>query len=241
MASPSRSAGAASVPATHSAHVNVGSAERVASAVGGGLLALYGLTRGSLGGALLATVGGVLAYRGVSGHCPAFQALGVSTAEAEPRPVEVETAVTVNRPRPEVYEFWQRLENLPSFMHHLRRVDRLDGNRSHWVAKGAGPLPDIEWDAETTQFRQNEVIAWRSLPGADVDNAGHVRFEDGPNGGTEVHVRIGYRPPAGAAGASVAGWFSPLLEQIVKEDVRRFKHVLEAGEVPTIDGQPTGT
>lgn len=240
MATPYQGARASGAPAYESAHVNVGSTERIASAVGGGLLAVLGLTRGSVGGALLAAVGGVLAYRGVSGHCPAFQALGVSTADSQPHPVEIETAVTVNRPRAEVYDFWRTLENLPRFMHHLRRVDRRDGNRSHWVAKGTGPLPDVEWDAETTQDRENDVIAWRSLPGADVDNAGHVRFTDAPGDGTEVHVRISYRPPAGAIGTTVAKWLDPVLEQMVKEDVRRFKRIMETGEVPTIDGQPKG-
>ena len=214
------------VPAHGSAHINVGSAERIASAVGGGVL--------------LAAAGCVLAYRGLSGHCPAFAALGLNTAEARGHPVEVETAVTVYRPRDEVYAFWRSLENLPRFMHHLRRVERRDGNRSRWVAKGTGPLPDVAWDAETTQDRENELLAWRSLPGADVDNAGRVRFSDAPNGGTEVHVLITYRPPAGTVGSTVAKWLDPVLGQMVKEDVRRFKRIMETGEVPTTDGQPSG-
>src|SRR5690606_4832794 len=135
---------------------------------------------------------------------------------------------------------WWRLENLPRFMHHLRSVRELGGGRSHWVAKGPGPLPDVEWLAEITDEEENEVLAWRSLPGADVTNAGHVRFADAPGGGTEVRVRISYRAPAGAAGAAVARRLDPVFGQMVKEDVRRFKHLLEAGEVPTTEGQPSG-
>ncbi|MDX1531217.1 MAG: SRPBCC family protein [Rhodothermales bacterium] len=213
---------------------NVGDLERIASAVGGGVLALYGLSRGSLGGVALAAAGGVLVHRGVSGHCPAFAALGVSTAgeQAGPAPVEVNRSVTVNKPRAEVYAFWRELEHLPRFMEHLRRVEALDAERSRWTAKGPGPAPDLTWEARITEERENEALAWESLPGADVHNAGHVRFADAPGGGTEVHVRIGYRPPAGPVGATVAGWLSPVLHQMVKEDVRRFKHLLEAGEVP---------
>ena len=228
-------------PAFGSSRINVGSAERAASTVGGGLLALAGLLRGGLGGTALVATGGVLLYRGVSGHCPVFEAAGVSTAASDAsNAVEIETSVTVNRPRAEVYAFWRTLENLPTFMHHLRSVDQQAGQRSRWVAKGPGGLPDIAWDASLDAARENELLRWHSLPGADVENAGEVRFRDAPAGGTEVHVRISYRPPAGEVGAAVARWLDPVLRQMVKEDVRRFKHILETGEVPTTEGQPSG-
>jgi len=224
-----------------SSHRNVGDAERVASTVGGALLALYGLSRRSPVGLALAGLGGVLVYRGATGHCPAFAALGVSTADgATPAPVQVVEAVTVAVPRERAYAFWRRLENLPRFMHHLERVRDLGDGRSHWVATGPGPLPDIEWLAEITEERENEVLAWRSLLGADMVNAGHVRFADAPGGGTEVRVRIAYQAPGGAVGASVAKRLDPLFGRMVKEDIRRFKHLLEAGEIPTVDGQPSG-
>jgi uncharacterized membrane protein len=213
-----------------------GDAERVASAVGGALLTLYGLSRRSLGGAALAGLGGVLAYRGATGRFPLVGVAGGAT----PAPVQVVEAVTVTVPRAEAYAFWRRLENLPRFMHHLRSVRDLGDGRSHWVAKGPGPLPDIEWLAEIIEEREGEVLAWRSLPGADVVNGGHVRFTDAPGGGTAVHVRISYHAPGGAAGAALARRLDPVFGQMVKEDVRRFKHVLEAGEVPTTDGQPSG-
>ena len=219
---------------------NVGELERIASTVGGGLLTLLGLGRRSLGGLALAGVGGVLLYRGTTGHCPAYQQLGMSTAETTPEPVEIAEALTVNAPRGEVYAFWRKLENLPRFMHHLRRVDDLGGTRSRWTAKGPGPLPDLTWEAEVVQETPDELLVWRSLPGADVSNAGHVTFKDAPHGGTEIHARIAYRPPAGAVGATLARWLDPVLGQMVKEDIRRFQHIIETGEVPTIDGQPRG-
>ncbi len=225
-----------------SARGNVGHTERIASAVGGGLLALYGLSRKSAGGVALAAAGGALVARGVSGYCPAYGALGTSTAEGEtaPLPVEVAESLTVRRPRAEVYAFWRKLENLPRFMHHLERVTELDGRRSRWEAKGPGPIPDLSWEAEIVEERPGELLAWRSLPGADVENAGHVRFEDAPDGGTEIHARIAYRPPAGPLGAAVARWLDPVLGQMVRDDVRRLKNLLEAGEIPTTEGQPSG-
>src|SRR5437763_1738678 len=121
-------------------HVNVGDTERWLSAVGGGALALYGLKRGGLGGALLLAAGGALVYRGYTGHCSAYAALRMNTAEpAEPREyfkrgIHVEESITVDRPAADLYAFWKQLENLPTFMDHLQSVTRIDDTRSHWVA-----------------------------------------------------------------------------------------------------------
>jgi len=230
-------------PAEGTSHVNVHEVERIVSAAAGGLLAAYGLTRGSLGGAALAALGSVLVYRGASGHCPGYAALGVDTAgyDANAWAVEVHASVTVNAPRQEVYARWRELERLPTFMEHVESVVDLGAGRSRWRARAPKGLGRIEWDAEIVEDRKGEALAWRSLPGADVDNAGVVRFEDAPGDrGTEVHARIAYRPPAGALGGAVARWMDPVLSQTVKEDVRRFKRLIETGEVPTIEGQSSG-
>lgn len=220
---------------------NVSEPERLASTVGGGLLALYGLSRKSVGGALLAGIGGALVYRGTTGHCPVYGQLGVSTAEDEPGgTVEIVESVTVNVPRSEAYGFWRTLENLPRFMHHVRTVEETSATRSRWTAKGPGPLPDLSWEADIVEDVPGERIVWRSLPDADVVNAGHVSFRDAPGSGTEVHARISYRPPAGPAGRAIARRLDPVFGQMVKNDVRRFKNVIETGEVPTTEGQPTG-
>ena len=228
--------------ASGSSRINVGRNERAASAVVGGLLALLGLSRFSVRGLLLAATGGVLLYRGASGHCPVFEALGHSTADADdvPQPAEVHTTLTVNKPRDEVYRFWRDVENLPRFMTHLEQVVRIDDTRSHWAARIPKDLGTLGWDAEVTEDEPGRRLAWRSLAGADVDNTGVVSFEDAPGGGTEVHVAIAYRPPAGAVGTAASRLLTPVFEQMVKEDVRRFKHLLEAGELPTTEGQPSG-
>ena len=220
--------------------VNVGDTERLVTTVAGGLLALYGLSQRSLPGVALAALGGALVARGASGHCPAYEAAGVNGA-AGPAPVEIVQSMSVRVPRAEVYAFWRTLENLPRFMEHLRTVEATSETRSRWTAKGPGPLPDVTWEAEIVEDVPGERIVWQSLPGADVDNAGHVRFVDGPEGLTEVHARITYRPPAGPLGATVAKWLDPVLGSAVRQDIARFKHVIEAGEVPRNDPRVSGS
>ena len=125
-------------------------------------------------------------------------------------------------------------------MRHVERIDVRDDRRSHWVAKGpAGST--IEWDAEITEDRSDEFIAWRSVDESQVDHAGSIRFEPAPGGrGTLVTVNMEYRPPLGTVGAAVSAWFGEDPSQTVKMDLRRFKQVMETGEVITTEGQPAG-
>jgi uncharacterized membrane protein len=214
---------------------NVGDLERGLSLIGGGALVLYGLRR-SLGNLALMLGGGALIYRGLTGYCAAYQALGVNTAHRDTgHGVALGATITVNKPAAEVYRFWRHLENHPRFMQHLESVVTTNGKRSHWVAKAPLPAP-IEWDADIVAERENAMLSWRSLPGADVENAGTVRFRELPNGrGTEVRVRLEYAPPGGVVGVAVANLFKTLTEQQLKEDLRRFKQIIETGETPTAD------
>lgn len=220
--------------------VNVGEAERWLSMIGGGALMIYGLRR-SLGSLMLALGGGTLLYRGLTGHCSVYDALGINTSEPSTDDgVTVEAAVTVHKPLAEVYRFYRSLENHPRFVSHLESVKSLDRTRSHWVAKA--PLgTSIEWDAEIVDEQENALISWRSLPGADVDNAGMARFQALPNDrGVEVHVKLDYTPPGGAAGRALAHMLNRLTAAQLREDLRRFKQLLEAGERPTTATQPAG-
>lgn len=212
---------------------NVGDLERGLSLIGGGALVLYGLRR-SLGNLVLILGGGALIYRGLTGYCATYQALGVNTAHRDTgHGVALRSTITVNKPTSEVYQFWRHLENHPRFIQHLESVASTDGKRSHWVAK-APLLAPIEWDADIVNERENALLSWRSLPGSDVDHAGTVRFRELPNGrGTEVRVRLEYAPPGGMVGVAVANLFKTLTEQQLKEDLRRFKQIIETGETPT--------
>lgn len=236
------------------AGVNVGEVERWASAIGGGALAVYGVTRlvsgRSLGGAVLALVGGALVYRGTTGHCNVYQAAGINTAGTgtdnpvvsvpADRGIRVEKSITINKSPEELYRFWRRFENLPRFMNHLESVTTTGEGRSHWIAKAPAGTT-VEWDAEVYNEKENELIAWRSLDGADVDNAGSVRFEPATGGrGTTVRVTLRYDPPGGAIGSLVARLFGENPEQQIEEDLRRFKQVMETGEISTTTGQPSG-
>jgi len=235
----------ANIPTAHrsassASNINVGYNERMASVVGGPLLALYGLTRATPGGIVLAATGGYLFYRGLTGYCPAYQALGVTTTRAASDALHVEKSVTINRPAEDLYRFWRDFANLPRFMKHLESVRVSGERRSHWVAHGPAGT-NAEWDAEISEDRPNQLIAWRSLDGADVDNAGTVRFEPATGGrGTVVRVVFDYTPPAGAFGAAVARLFGEEPSQQVEGDLRRFKNIMEAGEIPSTTGQPEG-
>jgi uncharacterized membrane protein len=142
----------------------------------------------------------------------------------------VRQSVSLNRPPEEVYAFFRDLENLPRIMSHLDSVEQRD-RHSRWRARG--PLGvHVEWDAEITEDRPGESIAWRSLPGADVSNQGRVEFRPGPAGlGTEVRVALAYDPPLGTVGAGVAKLFGEEPSQQISADLRRLKQVLETGEV----------
>ena len=148
------------------------------------------------------------------------------------RGVHVRESIRLEVPVADVYRFWRRLENLPRFMTHLDRVTETSDGTSHWVAAGPAGLA-VEWDAEIINEVENKMLAWRSLPGSDVVTAGSVNF-DAARGGrsTQVSVHLQYAPPAGKAGAFVASLFGREPSQTVREDLRHFKQLLEAGEIP---------
>lgn len=221
--------------------VNVASNERWASILGGSLMMLLGWFRRSPAGLFFLLSGGYLLYRGVTGFCALYKAMGINMAKRdEGTGLSIEKTVTVYRPISEVYQFWRNFENLPRFMQHLATVEPNGPGRTHWVAHGPAGIT-LEWDAEIIEDRENALISWRSLSGGDVDNHGWVYFQEAPGGrGTEVKVKLEYYPPGGIVGVAFAKLFNRVTALQIKEDMRRFKSLLEAGEIPTIEGQPHG-
>lgn len=154
--------------------------------------------------------------------------------------VHFSKTIWVNKPAEEVYRFWRNFEGFPRFMGHLEEVQQIDEKRSHWKARGPAGMK-VEWDAEILEDVPNEHLAWRSMEGADIDNAGVVRFEKAPGGrGTIVRIETHYRPPAGMAGMIVAKLFGEEPEIQIDGDLRRFKQMIETGEITTTIGQPAG-
>ena len=223
---------------------NISEVERWASLIGGGTLMAFGLKRKDAGGFTLAAMGGALVYRGASGHCDLFQALGINTAERGDAKgtgrhvsvpyelgIRVDREIRINKPAEQLFQFWRNLENLPRFMNHLERVQRIDDRRSHWVASGPAGFT-VEWDAEIINEIPGRVIGWRSLDGSDVDNAGSVRFDPAPDGrGTDVKVSLQYNPPAGNLGAAVARLFGEDPAKNIQHDLRRLKELMESGAI----------
>ena len=232
---------------------NVAQPERVGSVAIGAALVAYGIQRRDRAGIAAAILGGAFLHRGATGHCYVYQALGVSTGTAEAvlepavrrdvvgraatvnarKSTKIERNVTIQRPRAELYAFWRNFENLPQFMEHLVSVEVLSDKRSRWTAKAPAGMV-VEWDAELVNDIPDTLIAWKSVGVADVPNAGSVHFSDAPGGrGTVVRVEMDVEMPAGKLGVVVAKLFGEDPDREVREDLRKFKQLMETGEVTT--------
>jgi len=209
-------------------------AERAVSVIAGGLLVGAGIGKRSFG---RGAIGAELLRRGITGHCYAYEALGVRTAprgQGQSVSVPYELGVrlggriVIDRRPDEVYRFWRNLGNLATFMKHVESVRETEGKRSHWkVRTNSGRT--FEWDAVINNELANELIAWRSLPGAGIDNAGSVWFKPTPDGrGTEVRVEMQFNPPGGAVGATMAKWWGDDPDRQLEEDLNSLKRQLES-------------
>jgi uncharacterized membrane protein len=221
-------------------------------ALGAALVGL-GIRRRDPVGLVAALFGSYFIGRGATGRCVVYRALGVSTGPADAvlraaqrddvtsraatvnarKAVKVERSVTIDKPRSELFAFWRDFENLPRFMEHLVAVRVETPTRSHWEAKAPGGRT-VEWDAEIVNEVPDEIIAWKSVGEPDVPNAGSVNFSDAPGGrGTIVRVMLDYEPPAGRVGAILSHFFSEEPDRQIREDLRKFKQLMETGEITT--------
>jgi uncharacterized membrane protein len=218
--------------------VNVGNHERLASVLTGGSLVALGIARRGVPGTLLGLLGGALVYRGATGHCDVYQALGHSSAGADPG-LRLRASVTVNAPPDELYRTWRTLEDLPRFMKHVKSVRRTAPLESRWMAvTPAGRT--IEWSARITAEEEGRFLSWESLPGSDLVHRGFVRFRPAVGSrGTVVELEMRYEPLSGRPGAAIATLFGKGAELEMLEDLRCFKQLMEAGEIATNEG-PSG-
>lgn len=225
---------------------NVGQVERLGSILCGGALAGFGLLRKSWSGAAAAIAGGALLFRGLSGRCAVYEALGVSTSRDRAsaverrlarRGVKVEKTVTIRTPARDLYAFWRDFENLPRFLRHVESVKVIDERLSHWKVKGPFGAR-FEWDAEVVNERENEIIAWRTLDGSAVDHAGSVHFERMPDDPwTRLHVVLKYNPPAGTLSTAVARLLGQDPRRELEEDLVRLQQIFEARGRPVAPGR----
>lgn len=228
-----------------SIHRNVATWERGISIALGAVLVATALRRRRPFGGLAATGFGLVA-RGVTGYCPVNEAVGRTAPHARgrnafsgSRGIRVRETVTIARPAEELYDYWRNLDNLPRFMSQLESVQPVNDDVSHWVLQGPAGLR-LEWDAELINTVEPSLIAWRSLPGASVASAGSVRFRPVSDQSTRVTVTMQYDPPAGKAGAFVNWLTGHGVARQLRSDLGRLKYLLEAGEVPSTEGQSAG-
>lgn len=186
----------------------------------------------------VAAAGAGLIYNGLKpGFDKGFKRLLANTAATEP--VEIDIATTIARPASELYQMWRDPVQIPRFFRHIKRVEHLGERLTRWVAEVPGDL-ELCWNAEITEDHKNELIAWRSLEGSELVSSGVVSFFKLDDGQTRVHLRLRYQPPGGEFGASIERFFKAIPEQILREELRAFKQLAEAGEVATVRGQPYG-
>lgn len=202
--------------------------QRVASVAGGIMLIGSAFNKNSSRRFLKAAVGCYLAYKGIAGKRSFSEMYHSFEKVATGRSLNIRVSMVVNKPREEVYAMWRNLSNLPLFMRHLQRVEEQDELFSNWVMELPGKIGTLQWHAEIVKERYGEMIAWQSLPGSSIDNAGKVGFRDSLGGqGTTVDVVLTYHAPLGRAGEQIARLFTPVFKRMIEEEIRGFKDFVE--------------
>jgi uncharacterized membrane protein len=173
---------------------------------------------------------------GLHRDLPASRAATVRASRA----VKIEHTITVMRPAAELYAFWRDPANVPRAVEFVESVEVANGRRARWRARGPGGI-SIEWDAQIINDIHNELIAWTSVGDADIPNAGSIHFRPAPTGlGTEVRLIVEYQPPGGHFGALAAKLVKKNPNEQLRAALRRFKQLVETGEILLVEGQASG-
>lgn len=226
---------------------NVGMAERVASAVLGGILVAFGLTWRSLRGLGVAAVGGVLLARGVRGRSRLFRAFGVNTAEGDTsvsgtstEAMVVEQSITVDGAPEELGEYWRDPELLSEIVGHFASVRQDETEAQHWRVEGPRGL-STSWECRLVEDRPEQLLRWESVEESSIPNEWSVWFKPAPaEDVTEVTLRVDFQPPGGPVGAMALERLGFVPKTIVSKALHRFKSLAETGEIPTLEANPSG-
>lgn len=206
---------------------NVSTQERFLSVFGGAYL-LFDTVANKKTNLLQTVTGAYLLLRGVTGFCLVYDRLGKKEVGFRAPNVNIRTSMIVDRPRDQVYAFWRRLENLPRFMKHLKKVEVLDDLRSEWTAALPGDVGALSWKSEIVKDDPGATLSWHSLPDSSIENAGKISFKDAGDSATEVDIVISYHAPMGVLGEKAGRVLNPVFESMVSEDVRNFKKHIES-------------
>ena len=209
---------------------------RMAVGLTGGAMGIYGAIRRDWVGAGVGLLGLGMAARGAT-NLPVSRLTGVGAGH---RAVDVQKTVNINAPIGEVFGFFSRYDSFPKFMRNVREVRDHGNGYSHWTVAGPAGVT-VEWDAELTAFEPHKCIAWESVPGSTVDNAGVIRFQDNGDGSTRVDIKLSYNPPGGAIGHLVATLFGADPKSEMDQDLLRLKTTLETGRLPRDAAAPAAT
>jgi uncharacterized membrane protein len=220
-------------------HANVGPMERASSMLAGSALVAAAWFRPSSQRWMLLGAGTALMIRGATGYCSLYHALGIDRCDRRERDgvpgnegVRVEYTVDIHCPAADLYQFWRCVDQLPKILRHVESVQAVDEWHSHWVARG--PLgPALEWDAEIINEHENQLIAWQSVHGADLKNAGSVRFEPLDEEITRMKVCLELQPIGGTAALTLARLFGTDPQRELETDLERFKDFAERELTPT--------
>ena len=220
-------------------YINVNWPERIASVIGGVYLIFSGLKNiksSPISGTTKSLAGGYLLIRGATGHCEVYQGLGQDSKQTPA--INIRMSLIVHKPRFEMYNFWRNLENIPLFMSHIKKIKKLDSERSQWFANIPGGIGAISWNAKIVKEEEGSLIGWQSVEGSMIDNAGKIEFFDTANPEeTELKIVISYHPPLGNIGTGIAKLLSPVFERLVAQDVKNFKQYIETGEISAMKRQ----